>query len=234
MVSPILVALDFANLPTAVSLARSVRAHVGGFKVGLELMMSEGPRSISQIADLGLPVFADAKLHDIPNTVERAARALSAAGARWVTAHAVGGTAMMQAAVAGMHHDDERGSGVLAVTVLTSLGPEDLPLVGLTPPVDALAVTLAELAASAGAEGVVCSAREVGAIKRSKRDLIAVTPAIRPAGESPHDQTRTATPQQALAAGADYIVVGRPITLATDPARAAAVMMEGIARDWSV
>lgn len=227
--NPVLVALDYVHLEPALAMAGATRDHVGGFKVGLRLMMSEGPRVIDEIAALGLPVFADAKLHDIPDQVRDAASRLAAHGARWVTVHATGGEAMMTAAVEGLEAGSEgRDSGVLAVTVLTSLDEEDLAAVGLAGPVEVRARELAKLAASSGAEGFVSSPMEVGAIKSAAPDLIAVTPGIRTREASRDDQKRVATPEEALAAGADLLVVGRSITAAADPTAAAAAIAASI------
>lgn len=226
MVNPVLVALDVPDRDAALSLARLVLPHVGGFKVGLELLMACGPSVISDLAELGLPVFADAKLHDIPNTVGGAAREIGKRGARWVTVHSSGGRAMVEAAVEGMN--GAGSGGVLAVTVLTSLSAPDLPAIGVVPDVTELAVKLAGLAANAGAEGVVCSPLELHAIGRAHPGLIRVTPGIRPPGSDPGDQKRVATPRAALDAGADFLVVGRAITAAPDPAAEAARIANSI------
>jgi orotidine-5'-phosphate decarboxylase len=203
-VTELYVALDFPTLEEAASLAEDLLSHVDGFKVGLELLLGTGPSAITTIAELGLPVFADAKLHDIPNTVERAARRLSSTGARFVSVHASGGRPMVDAAIVGFG-----GKGILAVTVLTSRAD---PLGD--------AATLSELAAEAGAEGVVCSVSDLTKVKMVAPGLLCVTPGIRPSFPS-DDQVRTATPEEAAMAGADIIVVGRPITRSTDPVGAA-------------
>jgi orotidine-5'-phosphate decarboxylase len=225
-----LVALDLSDLASAEQLARQLAPHVGGFKVGLELMMSEGPDAVSRIASLGLPVFADAKLHDIPNTATAAARALAARGARWVTAHASGGDAMLEAVVEGLGEH----AGLLAVTVLTSMGEHQLETTGISGTVPSLVERLAGLALSAGAEGVICAVDEVGIVKGVSEELLAVTPGIRLPTEEPHDQMRVATPHQAIAAGADLIVVGRTITAAADPVAAASEIADMTRRRPSV
>jgi orotidine-5'-phosphate decarboxylase len=222
--NPVLVALDYVHPEPALAMARATRDHVGGFKVGLRLMMSEGPGVIHEIAALGLPVFADAKLHDIPDQVRDAASRLAAHGARWVTVHATGGEAMIAAAVEGLEAGSNGDSGVLAVTVLTSLDEEDLAAIGLAGPLQVRARELAKLAAAGGAEGFVSSPREVGAIKEAVPGLIAVTPGIRTPEATADDQKRIATPEAALAAGADLLVVGRSITAAPDPVAAAAAI----------
>lgn len=229
MVNPILVALDVSDLARAERLARSLGSYVGGFKVGLELLMGEGPESVSRIAELGLPVFADAKLHDIPNTTERAARQLAAHGARWITAHATGGSRMIEAAASGLTAGSEgRKAGVLAVTVLTSLDQTDLETLGMPGSIRARSVELARLARRAGAEGVICSPLEVASVRTLSPQFLVVTPGIRPGGSAHGDQKRTATPVEALRAGADFIVVGRAITEASDPVASATSILESL------
>lgn len=227
--NPILLALDYVELEDAMAMAKATGEHVGGFKVGLRLMMSEGPSVIGRIAELGLPVFADAKLHDIPDQVRDSASALSAHGARWVTAHAAGGERMLAAAVEGMSDGARRpDAGILAVTVLTSLDDRDLVSIGLAGPVASRAAALAELAAGCGVEGFVCSPTEVATVKTAAPGLIAVTPGIRTVMADTHDQKRSSTPEAALGAGADLLVVGRAITGASDPAATAASMAESL------
>lgn len=227
--NPILVALDVPDLARAERLARSLDGYVGGFKVGLELLMGEGPESVARIADFGLPVFVDAKLHDIPNTTERAARQLATHGARWITAHATGGSRMIEAAASGLTAGSEgRKTGVLAVTVLTSLDRTDLDALGVSRPVQTQSVELARLARVAGAEGVICSPLEVASVKALSPEFLAVTPGIRPGGSAQGDQKRTATPVEALRAGADFIVVGRAITEASDPVASASSIVESL------
>ena len=229
--NPVLVALDFDDSSKARSVASSLASHVGGFKVGLELIMSSGPSVVSEIADLGLPVFADVKLHDIPNTVRGAARAVGSHGARWLTVHATGGRSMIEAAIEGMStHRSAEGNGVLVVTVLTSLNSGDLNEVGLGSGVGTASSALAALAADVGAEGIVCSPHEVASSASTVPSIMKVTPGIRPKGTDPQDQKRVATPQQALDAGADWLVVGRAITAAADPVGAA----QGIAASLGV
>jgi len=229
VVNPILVALDVPSLTQAESMARSLKGQVGGYKVGLELLMGEGPESVSRIAKIGLPVFADAKLLDIPNTAERAARQLAAHGARWVTAHASGGSQMIEAVASGLIAGSEDGrAGVLGVTVLTSLDQSDLAALGVSDSVQNHSVELARLAWNAGAEGVICSPLEVGTLKVLFPGFLAVTPGIRAGGSDQGDQKRTATPVEALRAGADFIVVGRAITGASDPVASAASIVDSL------
>ncbi len=230
MVNPILVALDVPDAEDALRLARVVEPHVGGFKVGLELLMGEGPAVVSSIAELGRPVFCDAKLHDIPNTVEAAARRIGASGARWLTVHASGGADMMKAAAYGLSDGSDGHAGVLAVTVLTSLDEAALAATGVANDIGTHVGILAALAAGSGAEGVVCSVRELGVVRAVAPQLTKVTPGVRPTGSAPGDQARVATPAEAVAAGADLLVIGRPITRADDPGSAAAAIVAGLTR----
>lgn len=220
---PVLVALDVASAEEAVRLAKAVAHTVGGFKIGLELLMGPGPATAAALGALELPVLVDAKLHDIPHQVERAARQLGALGARWVTAHAAGGLAMLEAAVEGLAAGaGGRASGLLAVTVLTSLDEAQLAATGVQTSTGRLTARRARLAAKAGCEGVVCSPRELQVVADVAPELCKVTPGIRPMGAAPDDQRRTATPAEAMAWGADLLIVGRPITRASDPVAAAA------------
>ncbi|NNC92866.1 MAG: orotidine-5'-phosphate decarboxylase [Acidimicrobiia bacterium] len=223
----ILVALDLPTAEEAVRLAKSVAPYVGGFKVGLGLLYGPGPATVAAVAEVGKPVFADAKLHDIPSQVERSARRLAALGARWVTAHASGGVAMLEGAIAGAEAA-ATGTGILAVTVLTSLGGADVERLapGSTP--GKLTSRLTRSAADAGCEGVICSARELGVVAQVAPQLLKVTPGIRPAGADLGDQARIMTPAEAIARGADFLVVGRPITGAEDPVVAAAEISEAV------
>jgi orotidine-5'-phosphate decarboxylase len=212
-------ALDFPSFAAAEPFARAVAPHVGMLKVGLELFVAEGPPAVRAAAALGRPVFLDLKLHDIPNTVEGAARSAAASGAALLTVHAAGGAEMIRAAV--------RGAGtavrVLAVTVLTSLDAAALDSVGLAGPPEAAVVRLARVAVGAGAGGIVCSPHEVGAVRAAVGPgPLLVVPGVRPPGAARGDQARVATPAEAVRAGADVIVVGRPLRDAPDPARAAA------------
>lgn len=226
--NPVLVALDLPNASDAARMARLVAPHVGGFKVGLELLMAEGPSVIDEICEMGRPVFVDAKLHDIPNTVHKSARAIAARGARWVTVHAAGGTSMIEMAAQGLDEGSGGSAGVLAVTVLTSLDDSALAETGVDGGVEAQVESLARLAAQGGAEGVICSPHEAQTVKAVSGRLLAVTPGIRPRGDSHDDQARVATPAEALESGADLLVIGRAITGAGDPASAAAAIESSI------
>jgi orotidine-5'-phosphate decarboxylase len=211
-VSRLIVALDFPTAQEAASVAAPLVEEVAGFKVGLELLMAEGPAAIERIAELGAPVFADAKLHDIPNTVERASARLAASGARWVTVHASGGQAMMEAANRGMGD-----RGILAVTVLTSFEDRDLETTGVTSGLETQVVALASLAEGSDVEGLVCAPGDVVAIRAKGIALQIFTPGIRMEGGAVHDQKRVGTPAEAVDAGADYLVIGRPVTRSADP-----------------
>lgn len=226
LTNPIIVALDLPTAEEAVDLAQKLRNHVGGFKIGLGLLHGPGPGTIDALVRLDRPVFADAKLHDIPSQVEAAAYRLGTHGARWVTAHVSGGQEMLEAAVAGL----ERGggsaaSGILGVSVLTSLGKPDLERVGIQRSPGQLVGKMAKVAAAARCEGLVCSPQELNVVAQAAPSLVKVTPGIRPAGidarQAGTDQTRIATPAEAIDRGADLLVVGRPITAAPDPVAAA-------------
>ncbi len=211
-------ALDFPTWAAAEPFARAVAPEVGLVKVGLELFAAEGPAAVRAAASLGRPVFLDLKLHDIPNTVEGAARSAAASGASLLTVHAAGGEEMVRAAV--------RGAGgrlrVLAVTVLTSLDDAALARIGLSGPAEAAVLRLARLALAAGAGGLVCSPREVAAVRAAVGPgPLLVVPGVRPTGVSRGDQARVATPAEAVRAGADVLVLGRPLREAADPAAAA-------------
>ena len=221
----ICVALDFPSWREAEPFARTVAPGVGILKVGLEMFTAEGPAAVRAAAALGRPVFLDLKLHDIPNTVEGAARSAASSGASLLTVHASGGPAMVAAAV--------KGAGgklrVLAVTVLTSLDAAALRAVGLDGPPEAAVVRLARLAVDAGAGGLVCSPHEVRAVRAAVGPgPLLVVPGVRPAGAAKGDQARVATPAEAVAAGADVIVLGRPLRDAPDPLAAAREIAAGL------
>ena len=228
--SPILVALDVPEAGQALELAESLAPHVGGFKVGLELLMGAGPSVIESVGRFGLPVFADVKLHDIPNTVHGAARRLGALGARWITVHGSGGREMIAAAVSGLALEATGQAGVLVVTVLTSLDDSALDELGLGRDVGGQVELLSRLADDSGAEGVVCAVDEVARVKVAAPGLSVITPGIRPPAPTTDDQRRVATLSEALSAGADWVVVGRPITSAPDVVAAAIGMSKEAAK----
>lgn len=217
------IALDGSDREWILTTARKVADHTGWLKIGLEAFIAHGPRLVAEVAELGPRVFLDLKLHDIPATVERAAANCAACGAGMFTVHAGGGRTMLEAAVTGAHSgalcDTPR---VVAVTVLTSLDDTALAELGLARSPHDLVMAWAAVARGSGVSGVVASAREASALREScGEDFLIVTPGIRPGGAATDDQRRVVTPSAALAAGADVLVVGRPITRAPDPAEAA-------------
>lgn len=223
--NPVFVALDRPDLSGAIELASSLAPHVGGIKLGLELFMSEGPQGIRRMGELGLPIFLDAKLHDIPNTVAGAMRGVVALPVAMVTLHAAGGLEMMRTAVAIAEASEQR-PWVLAVTVLTSLDQADLAATGMRGSMTEQALRLAELALQAGCHGIVCSPMEVAAMREAFGPATKlVVPGVRPKSRAPgtrgDDQKRTLDPVEAIAAGADRLVIGRPITAEPDPVAAA-------------
>lgn len=217
MKSPIFVALDTTDLDRAQSLAARVQRHVGGIKLGLEFFAAHGQAGVRQIADLGLPVFLDLKLHDIPNTVAKAVGALYPLAPAVLTVHAAGGRAMLEDAKAAA----PSGTKVVAVTVLTSLDGDDLQTIGVSSDPHAQVERLTSLAREAGLDGVVCSGQEVRTARRLWPGGFFVVPGVRPSNGVPADQKRTVTPRQALDNGASILVIGRPITQAPDPDLAA-------------
>ncbi len=218
MSARIYVALDTPDLARAKAIATRVGHHVGGIKLGLEFFMANGRAGVHEMAEIGLPIFLDLKFHDIPNTVAKAVQALRPLEPAILTVHASGGRAMMEDAKAAA----PTGTKVVAVTMLTSLDGPDLTSIGLNPDPHEQVVRLAELAKSAGVDGIVCSGAEVAAAKRAWKDGFFVVPGVRPAnGSALGDQKRVVTPRAALDAGASILVVGRPITQAEDPDQAA-------------
>ncbi|MEZ0241939.1 MAG: orotidine-5'-phosphate decarboxylase [Sphingomonas sp.] len=217
MSTRIYVALDTPDLERARDMAQRVRHHVGGIKLGLEFFMANGRAGVHEMAEIGLPIFLDLKFHDIPNTVGKAIQALRPLNPAILTVHAAGGLAMMEDAKAAA----PTGTKVVAVTMLTSLDPSDLKSIGLSPDPHEQVVRLAELARSAGLDGIVCSGNEVKAAHRVWRDGFFVVPGVRPVDGHHGDQKRVVTPRQALDDGASILVVGRPITQAGDPDMAA-------------
>lgn len=228
MVNPIIVALDLPTAEQAVQLARTVAPHVGAFKVGLGLLHGPGPGTIDALVRLDRPVFADAKLHDIPSQVARAAERLGNHGARWVTAHVSGGQDMLEAAVAGLGKGSGFAeAGILGVSVLTSLAAADLQRLGIQRTPGQLVGRMSKVAAAAGCEGIVCSPEELNVVRQAAPELLRVTPGIRPVAAD-DDQVRVATPTEAIQRGANMLVIGRPITAADDPARAAETILRDI------
>jgi orotidine-5'-phosphate decarboxylase len=226
-VERLVVALDVSGAAEALALARRLQGRVGMFKVGLELFCAEGPGLVRDLQDLG-PVFLDLKLHDIPTTVERALQRLLALDPRLINVHAQGGPAMLEAAARAVaaHRAGGGRTELLAVTVLTSLDRAALARAGQSAEPADLALHLAKLARECGCDGVVCSAREAAAVRDACGEgFHRLTPGIRPKGQDAQDQARVMDPAAALAAGATWLVVGRPITHAADPAAAADALL---------
>ena len=218
MTSPLYLAIDTTHLDAAQTLAQKVRHHVGGLKLGLEFFCANGHHGVHEMAKIGLPIFLDLKLHDIPNTVAKAIQALRPLEPAILTVHASGGRAMMEDAKAAA----PLGTKVVAVTMLTSLDGSDLTSIGLAADPHEQVMRLTELARAAGVDGIVCSGEEVAAAKRVWKDGFFVVPGVRPAnGSAIGDQKRVVTPRAALDAGASILVVGRPITQAEHPDQAA-------------
>jgi orotidine-5'-phosphate decarboxylase len=214
-VKRICAALDVPDPAAARELAAKLVGHVGLFKVGLELFVGHGRAAVDAVREFGLPIFLDLKLHDIPQTVEAAARGAAALGASYLTVHASGGAAMIAAARRALPSETR----LLAVTVLTSLGEDDLTALGF--PSDAV-LRLARMAVRAGADGVVCSPQEVALLRRELGPApLLVVPGIRSEGAGAGDQKRIGTPRAAVQAGASLLVIGRPLRDAPDPAKAA-------------
>ena len=217
MTSPIFVAIDTPDLERAKAIATSVKGHVGGIKLGLEFFSANGRAGVREMATLGLPIFLDLKLHDIPNTVAKAVQALRPLKPAILTVHAAGGRAMMEDAKAAA----PEGTKVVAVTVLTSLDGSDLESIGLDSDPHIQVERLTRLAKEAGLDGVVCSGNEVKAARKLWRKGFFVVPGVRPADGQAGDQKRVVTPRAALDAGASILVIGRPITQAKNPGIAA-------------
>jgi orotidine-5'-phosphate decarboxylase len=247
--SSLIVALDFDSLKTALKFATQVADLVGMFKIGSQLFTAAGPAAVKEISALGPGIFLDLKFHDIPNTVAGAVLSSAAmSGVQLVNVHALGGTAMLHAAAQAISAGVPMGADrprLIAVTVLTSMDAKAIREVGIGGPPKTRVVKLAKLSKSAGVDGVVASVQEARAIRKAcGRDFLIVTPGVRPAIKSDSsatgsakskpaaktdDQARTATPTEAIKAGADFLVVGRPITAASDPRAAAQSIVDEIA-----
>lgn len=223
----LIVALDVPDLRRALDIVERLDGLIQWFKVGLELYVSEGNAVVGALLNKGYSVFLDLKLHDIPNTVAGAVRSASRAGAQMLTIHAGGGPAMMAAAAEAAAGLDS-APRLLAVTVLTSMDEGQLRAVGVSASPADQVLHLAHAGWESGIRGFVSSAQEVGAMRRAFPEATLVIPGIRPAGSAVGDQKRVATPAAALKAGADYLVIGRPITQAPDPAAAAAAILDEI------
>jgi orotidine-5'-phosphate decarboxylase len=228
--NPIYCAIDTNEVNVASRLAAQLKGSIGGLKLGLEFFMANGPEGVRQVTEAGgLPVFLDVKLHDIPNTVAGAVRSILPLQPQLVTIHTSGGPAMMEAAAKAAAEAGADRPKLIGVTVLTSLDDEDLKAVGVTRSSTEQVVALARLAKDCGLDGAVCSPLEVAALRAAcGPDYTLVVPGIRPAGGEVGDQKRVLTPREALDAGADILVIGRPITQAGDPAAAAKAIADDI------
>lgn len=233
-VSRLLCAIDTTDLDLAIALSKSLSGKVGGVKLGLEFFSSHGSDGVRQVVADRHPLFLDLKLHDIPNTVAGAIRGMADIMPFMTTVHATGGSAMMRGAMAAAVRSGEQHGGrrpkVIAVTVLTSFDDNDLATVGVQSPVADQVLKLADLAQECGVDGVVCSAHEIRELRRRcGDDFLLVVPGIRPAWSTAHDQKRIITPSEAMNEGADYLVVGRPITQARNPVEATGRIIEEMA-----
>lgn len=224
----LIVALDFPDAPQALALVDRLDGRCRWFKVGLELYLAAGNSVVLELKRRHFRVFLDLKLHDIPNTVAGSVRSVAGLGADMLTVHAGGGPAML-AAAAGAAAGLSQAPRLLAVTVLTSMDVGQLKATGVSASPAEQALRLARVARSSGIQGLVCSPEEAAMMRRELPGSILVTPGIRPAGAAVGDQKRVATPAAALAAGADFLVVGRPITQAEDPVKAADAILREIA-----
>ena len=219
--NPVFVALDTTDLNLARDLAARLKPHVGGLKLGLEFFSAHGPQGVRAFREMGLPIFLDLKFHDIPNTVAGAVKAAASLGVDILNVHAAGGEAMMKAAREAAHGVNPK-TKVIAVTVLTSLSDADLAAVGQCGPAQDQVLRLATLTRDCGLAGVVCSAHEIALLReRMGPDFLLVVPGIRPKGAAVGDQQRVMGPKEAGDLGASILVIGRPITAASDPAAAA-------------
>ncbi len=228
--SPIIVALDFPSKDQALAFARELPADKCRVKVGFELFVAAGPALIDELHALGFELFLDLKFHDIPNTVAAVCRIAADLGVWMLNVHASGGRRMIEAAREAVDAASHRPH-LIAVTVLTSMTAADLAESGVTDPPAVQVERLAALARRAGADGVVCSAREAARLRRAHGDdFLLVTPGIRPAGSSGDDQRRVMTPREAMTAGADFLVIGRPITQAEAPVEVINEVLVSLAR----
>lgn len=220
---PIFVALDYPNAAAAEALVEQLSPTDTGLKVGKELFTAAGPDFVKGLTKRGFNVFLDLKFHDIPNTVAKAVSAAAELGVGMVNVHASGGRRMMEAARQALSHYGQQAPDLIAVTVLTSMTDDELHEVGVRKPVSEQVSRLAALTADCGLDGVVCSAQEAVMLRQyTHQDFLLVTPGIRPAGADSGDQRRIMTPVDAIQAGVSYLVIGRPITQAADPAAALA------------
>ena len=225
--NPIFVAIDTRDVHRAAAIARDVRGIAGGMKLGLEFFLANGHDGVLRVAERGMPVFLDLKLHDIPNTVAKAVESIAPLSPAILTVHAAGGREMMAAAKAAA----PAGTKVVGVTVLTSLDSADLAMTGITGTPGDQVKRLTELAVKAGIDGIVCSGEVVAAARDIWPEGFFVVPGVRPAGADLADQKRVVTPFDALNDGASVLVIGRPITGAADPAQAIREIAESLKKE---
>jgi len=231
--NPIICAIDTQDADEATALAHEVMPHVGAVKLGLEFFTAHGASGVRRITQLGVPLFLDLKFHDIPNTVSKAIAATAGMNMFMMTVHTSGGQHMMRAAIEASDRvaqvTGKERPLVIGVTLLTSLDQDDVALLGYRDPLNEQVIRLADLAQSAGLDGVVCSPFEIAAIRKAcGAELTLVVPGIRPEGSDAGDQKRYMTPKEALSRGVDYLVIGRPITGAADRADAAKVIAQSL------
>lgn len=232
--NPIICAIDNPDVVEATALAGAVRPHVGAVKLGLEFFTANGAAGVETITRMGIPVFLDLKFHDIPNTVAKAIAATAGMNMFMLTVHTTGGRDMLRAAIDASDRvaqvTGKERPLVIGVTLLTSLDQDDISILGFQSSLQDQVLRLADIAQSAGLDGVVCSPFEIAPIRKAcGGDLILVVPGIRPAGSAAGDQKRILMPKEALARGADYLVIGRPITDSNDRASAAREIADSLA-----
>ena len=227
---PILVALDYDNRNDALQLIDKLDPDMCRLKIGKEMFTLFGPQIVTDIHSRGFDLFLDLKFHDIPNTVAKAVSAAAELGVWMTNVHASGGLAMMESAKRALEKYGDKAPLLIAVTVLTSMSDDELQLLGINVPASEHVLRLAALTQRAGLDGVVCSAQEASLLKaKFGQEFKLITPGIRPVGSDKGDQHRVMTPPQALAAGSDYLVIGRPITKALDPLKALQEIHQSIA-----
>ena len=215
--NPIILAIDTKSDIEAYEISQEVSGYVGAIKLGLEYFNTYGPEGIRKIQEIGIPIFLDLKLHDIPITVKKSIETLSDINPAIINVHAFGGQQMMKYALDGLGQESKNTS-LVAVTVLTSLNDDDMTILGIDYAVKDLVQNLAKLTKDSGLAGVVCSAEEIALVRKvCGKDFIIIVPGIRPEGSQKDDQKRVMTPKQAISLGADYLVIGRPITQSKDP-----------------
>ena len=233
MKNPIIAALDVPDAESALKLAKAIAPAVGAFKIGKELFVSAGPDIVKRVRNTGASVFLDLKFHDIPNTVAKAVASATRLDVQMLTVHCCGGSAMLQGALKGATEAAEQTGNevplILGVTVLTSMDERDLNEVNVLKTPEEQVIHLAKMATGAGLKGLVCSPKEIAPLREVlPPEVKLVTPGIRPAGSATGDQKRVMTPAEAIEAGADWLVIGRPIYGADHPREAAESILEGL------